>query len=100
MGKCEISQINDGSCKGGKLKRYGFGTGHVMNDMAGSLFNAYALLYFTNVVELGPIYCGIIFTACQITDGLSTVVVGALIDKNAPFMLCQIYGKRKVDTVQ
>ena len=99
MGKCKISHITDGPSKVGRLTKYGFGTGHISNDIASSLYFAYALLYYTNVVQLGPVYCGIILLVNQFADGIGTVVFGILIDKKAPFRVCTIYGKRKVDNV-
>ena len=79
------------------LTKYGYGTGHKMNDMCASMWFAYLFLYYMNVVELGPISAGIILLAGQIADGIATVVVGILIDMDTPFRICNIYGKRKVD---
>lgn len=87
-----------GKSKAEKLTQYGYGTGHIMNDMAGSLEKGFLLLFFVDVLQLGPIYAGIILSIGQVTCGISAVVVGILIDKTN-FKLCNMYGKRKVYAV-
>ena len=95
----KASKVTDDTSSVKSLTKYGYGTGHIMNDMCASMWFAYLLLYYMNVVELGPIYAGIIILSGQIADGIATVVVGILIDIETPFRLCYIFGKRKVNHV-
>ena len=78
------------------LAKYGYGTGHVLNDMCASMWFTYMLLFFHNVIKLDNFYSGLIVLVGQIADGLSTVLVGVLSDKDSKFWLCVHYGKRKV----
>ena len=82
-----------------KLKRvtkYGYGTGHIMNDMCASLWFTYLLLYYEKVINLGAVYAGIILLVGQIADGIATIVVGILSDRETNLSVCLNYGKRKV----
>ena len=88
--------MDQGSSKVKRLTKYGYGTGHIMNDMATSLWYTYLLLFYMDVIKLGPIYAGIILLVGQIADGIATVVVGILSDRETNFGLCLRYGKRKV----
>ena len=78
------------------ITKYGYGTGHIMNDMCNALYFTYLLLFYMNVVKLTPVYAGIIMVAGQIGDGIGTVIVGLLQDRVSNFGLCIRYGKRKV----
>ena len=78
------------------LAKYGYGTGHVLNDMCASMWFTYMLLFFHIVIKLDNFYSGLIVLGGQIADGLSTVLVGILSDKDSKFWLCVHYGKRKV----
>ena len=78
------------------LAKYGYGTGHVLNDMCASMWFTYMLLFFHNVIKLDNFYSGLIVLVGQIADGLSTVLVGVLSDKDSKLWLCVHYGKRKV----
>ena len=82
-----------------KLKRaikYGYGTGHIMNDMCTSLLYSYQLLYYERVMKLGSFHAGLILLVGQIADGIATVLVGNLSDRETISTLCLKYGKRKV----
>ena len=83
-----------------RLTKYGYGTGHIMNDMCNALYFTYLLLFYMNVVKLTPVYAGIIMLVGQIADGIATVVVGILQDRASNFGLCIRYGKRKVKITQ
>ena len=78
------------------LTKYAYGSGHVMNDMAGSLEIAYLLMFYLNVIELSPVNAGIILSVGQISCGISAILVGVLIDQKPLCKLCLTFGKRKV----
>ena len=93
------SKSNKMESKPEKLKRatkYGYGTGHIMNDICASLWFTYLLLFYMRVMKLGSINAGIILLVGQIADGIATVVVGILSDRETNLRLCLRYGKRKV----
>ena len=78
------------------LTKYSYGAGHNMNDMCSAMWITYMLLFHMNVIEINPIDAGIIVLAGQIVDGIATILVGILIDMDASFRPCIIYGTKKV----
>ena len=94
------SQSTDDTSTVNYLIKFGYGTGHIMNDIGISLALSYMLIYLMDVVELDPIEAGIILSVGQVVDGISTVVAGILMDIRTPFGLCSIYGTKKVDEVE
>jgi len=78
-----------------RATKYGYGTGHIMNDMCASLWFTYLLLYYEKVINLGAVYAGIILLVGQIADGIATIVVGILSDRETNLRVCLNYGKRK-----
>ena len=88
---------NNKDKKGGStLKRLGYGTGHVLNDMCASMWFTYMLLFFHNVIQLSNTNAGLIVLIGQIADGISTVLVGVLSDREYDLWIYKKYGKRKV----
>ena len=39
-----------------KVTKYGYGAGHIINDMANSLWFSLLLLFYVDVIKLGGIY--------------------------------------------
>ena len=78
------------------VTKFGYGTGHIMNDMAASLGFTYLMLFFQNVVRLHPVNSGLIVLVGQVANGIGAVIVGILSDKEIKIPLCLRYGKRKV----
>ena len=76
--------------------KYGYGTGHIINDMASSLWFTYLLVFYQNVIQLHPTNAGLILLVGQIADGIATLLVGFFSDRDANSSLCIRYGKRKV----
>ena len=76
--------------------KLGYGTGHILNDMCASMWFTYLLLSLHGVIQLDNFNAGLIVLVGQIADGVSTVLVGVLSDKDIHFGLCTHYGKRKV----
>jgi Na+/melibiose symporter-like transporter len=89
-------RIHEDVSKVRRLTKYGYGTGHILNDMCASLWFTYLLLFYMNVIKLGAINAGIILLAGQIADGIATVVVGIVSDRKTNFGFCVRYGKRKL----
>lgn len=97
MKKLRFLQNDKDTTKMNILTKYGYGTGHIINDMSGSLWFSLLLLFYLDVIKIGPISAGIIMSVGQIASGVSTVVIGVLIEKKIPsFSLWISYGKRKV----
>ena len=78
------------------FKRLAYGTGHILNDMCASMWFTYMLLFFHNVIQLGNSAAGLIVFIGQIADGISTVFVGVLSDREYDIWIYRKYGKRKV----
>ena len=83
-----------------RATKYGYGTGHIMNDMCASLWFTYLLLYYEKVINLGAVYAGIILLVGQIADGIATIIVGILSDRETNLKVCLNYGKRKVSNAK
>ncbi len=75
--------------------KLGYGLGHIMNDLAASMWFTYLLLFFHRVLQFDNIYAGVILLIGQVADGLSTTFVGFFSDSGDDFYLCNRIGKRK-----
>ena len=78
------------------LTKLGYGTGHVLNDIAGSIYFTYVLIFYHDIIQMDNFYAGLTVLLGQIADGVSTVLFGILSDKDNNSWLCTHYGKRKV----
>ena len=78
------------------LTKLGYGTGHVLNDIAGSIYFTYVLIFYHDIIQMDNSYAGLTVLFGQIADGVSTPLFGALSDKDFNFWMCTHYGKRKV----
>ena len=76
--------------------KFGYGTGHVFNDMCGCMWFTYLLLFYHSVVRLNNTNTGLLFIIGQITNGLATILVGILSDLDKDCWIYLHYGKRKV----
>ena len=81
------------------VTKLGYGTGHVLNDMCGSMWFTYMLLFFHNVIGLSNTNAGLIVLLGHIADGISTVLVGILSDQDHNIWIYIHYGKRKVGII-
>lgn len=77
------------------LTKFGYSTGHVLNDMCAAMWFTYVLLFFEKVLSMNRESAGTILLIGQIVDGISTVFVGLCVDKQNDFWLCNRIGKRK-----
>ena len=80
----------------GIVTRLGYGTGHVLNDMTATILLSYFLLFFHNVIQSSNTNAGLILMAGQVVDGISSILVGMLSDKDFDIWIYLHYGKRKV----
>ena len=62
------------------LTKFGYATGHVMNDMCAAMWFTYTLLFFEKVLGINKDSAGTIMLIGQIIDGLATVFVGICVD--------------------
>ena len=86
----------ESSAKLGIVTRLGYGTGHVLNDMTVTMWFSYFLLFLHNVIRSSNTTAGLIIMAGQVVDGISSILVGMLSDKDFDIWIYLHYGKRKV----
>ena len=67
-----------------------YGVGHILNDLCANIWFSYLLLYFHEVVKLGPVTAGSLLLVGQIADAFATPVVGIESDRTGN---CR-YGRR------
>jgi len=65
----------------GKKELYGYSVGHFANDLCASMWFIYLSYFLLYVVDLSPNISGLCLLSGQITDGITTPVVGYLSDK-------------------
>jgi len=72
---------------------WGYGVGHIENDLCATLWFSYLLVFLEQVTKMDPGKAGILMVIGQLTDGIATPIVGLGLDK---FGLCGTkYGRRK-----
>ena len=62
------------------FQKLSFSGGHILNDMAASLWFTYLLVYLESTLYLSPSSSGIVMLSGQIADGLATPLMGLLSD--------------------
>ncbi|EDO41826.1 predicted protein, partial [Nematostella vectensis] len=67
------------------------GVGHILNDLAASVWFSYLIIYLTKVAGLPNRHTGLVLFLGQIADALFTPFVGILCDRT----VCR-YGRRKI----
>ncbi|XP_065560342.1 major facilitator superfamily domain-containing protein 12-like isoform X2 [Artemia franciscana] len=79
-------------------QRLSYGVGHVLNDLAASMWFSYLLVYLQFVLQVPTSYAGIVLLIGQIVDAVATPLVGHLSDSACHSKCCSLswsYGKRK-----
>lgn len=72
---------------------WGYGVGHVGNDLCASLWFSYLLVFLEQVTKMDSVSSGLLMIIGQMTDGIATPIVGYGLDKIG---LCgSKYGRRK-----
>ena len=75
--------------------KIGYGAGHVFNDMLQVYVLGYSLIFLQVVVGLQDFSAGLVVLFGQISDGLSTALIGLIMDGDEKFRIYNYYGKRK-----
>ena len=78
------------------VTKLGYGTGHILNDMSGTMWFSYFLLYVHNVIQMSNTNAGLIIMVGKIACAISSLLVGVFSDKDYDFWIFLRYGKRKV----
>ena len=92
-------QLNEDNQDGEALSletKIGYGAGHVFNDMVTVLLMGYRLVFLKYVIHMADVDSGLIIFSGQIINGLSTALIGLVIDLNKNCYLYNHYGKRKL----
>ena len=75
--------------------KVGYGVGHIFNDMLQVYGLGYILIFLQVVVGLQEFNAGLVVLFGQISDGLSTALIGLVIDGDETFRIYNYYGKQK-----
>ena len=73
-------------------RRFGYGVGHVLNDLCASIWFSYLLVFYHSVLGFSNKNAGYLMLLGQVADAISTPLVGYESDKAEGF--CR-YTKRK-----
>lgn len=63
------------------LHKFGFGLGHVLNDLCAGVWFSYTLLFMQGVLKMPGAEAGALVMLGQVADALATPIVGVLVDK-------------------
>ncbi|CAL4065747.1 unnamed protein product, partial [Meganyctiphanes norvegica] len=74
---------------------FGYGVGHVLNDLCSAMWFTYLLIFFHHVLQFNNQLAGVVLLIGQIADGLGTTFVGAEADRTDDTKFCMKYGRRK-----
>ena len=72
------------------FKKLSYSVGHVLNDLAASMWFTYFILFYHMVLRISNTYAGLLVLIGQIADAMATPVVGYLCDNTE-----NKYGGRK-----
>lgn len=75
-------------------QKYAYGVGHTFNDLCGSMWFTYLLIFFNKVIQFSSSLSGTVLLVGQIADGVATPFIGYFSDRGGSVWLCR-YGKRK-----
>ena len=75
--------------------KVGYAAGHVFNDMVSVIEPGYTLLFLKYVIHLNSINSGLIVLIGQFCNGLSTALIGLLIDLDYDCRIYNHYGRQK-----
>lgn len=75
--------------------KFGYGVGHVLNDLCSAMWFTYLLIYFHHVLLFDNSLAGVVLLIGQVADGLSTPFVGREADRTDDLPFCTRYGRRK-----
>ncbi|XP_031567378.1 major facilitator superfamily domain-containing protein 12-like isoform X1 [Actinia tenebrosa] len=72
-------------------QKFSHGVGHILNDLAASVWFSYLIIYLTKVAGLSNRHTGLVVLLGQIADAVFTPFIGILCDRT----VCR-YGRRKI----
>lgn len=75
--------------------KFGYGVGHVLNDLCSAMWFTYLLIYFHFVLLFNNSLAGVVLLIGQVADALSTPFVGNEADRTDDLACCKRYGRRK-----
>ncbi|KAF2352097.1 Major facilitator superfamily domain [Trinorchestia longiramus] len=78
-----------------RLSKFGYGVGHVLNDLCSSLWFTYLLIFLNKVERFPNTLAGAVLLIGQVADGISTPFVGTQADRTDDTAFCMKYGRRK-----
>ena len=61
-------------------KKLAYSVGHVLNDLAASMWFTYFILFYHMVLRIGNTYAGLLVLIGQVADAMATPIVGYLCD--------------------
>lgn len=73
--------------------KFGFGFGHVYNDLCASVWFSYLLLYLKGAMKIPGTEAGALMMLGQVGDAAATPIVGILVDKYGTKQKWHIFGK-------
>lgn len=73
--------------------KFGFGLGHVFNDLCAGVWFSYLLLFMKGALRMPGTEAGSMMMLGQVGDALATPVVGMLVDKYGTKQKWHIFGK-------
>lgn len=76
-----------------KRAKFAYSVGHVLNDLAASMWFSYLLVFYHRVVNFGNASAGYLLLIGQVADALSTTFVGFESDRARTGLFR--YGRRK-----
>lgn len=74
------------------LQKFGFGLGHVYNDLCAGVWFSYTLLFMQAVLGLPATEAGTLVMLGQVSDAISTPIVGLLADRYGTKRKWHIFG--------
>ncbi|CAL4094563.1 unnamed protein product, partial [Meganyctiphanes norvegica] len=75
--------------------KFGYGVGHIFNDLCACLWFTYLLVYLQYVLQLEKATAGLLLLLGQVADAVATPFVGIQSDKGCRRGCWWTYGKRK-----
>ncbi|KAK6766187.1 hypothetical protein RB195_025846 [Necator americanus] len=64
-------------------RKFGYGVGHFYNDLCASMWFTYLMIYLEKVLKFRSSHAGLLMLIGQVTDAVSTPVVGIASDSNS-----------------
>ncbi len=76
-----LTNSNESNTSLGVLERLAYASGNLGNGLFAAIISAFLLFFYTNYMHLNPGIIGTIFMAVRITDGITDLIMGRIVDK-------------------